>query len=109
MEYLDSMVARVGDDDHAVGADGNTRRRPELPVGAALRTEREGMGAVVMEYLDSMVARVGDDERAVVIQGNALGRPELAVAVAGGIVARGRGRHDLGMGGVRQHGGRQEQ
>ena len=82
IECLYTMVARVGDGEKILAALVGPRRRPELPVGGALRAEREGMGAVGMEHLDSMVARVGDDEHVVIADGNTRRRPELPVGGA---------------------------
>ena len=61
MEYLDAVVARVGDGDHAAVAHVDALRRRELPDGRTGRAERKCRRAVGIEHPHAVAGSVSDD------------------------------------------------
>ena len=61
MQYLDAVVARVGDGDHAAVAHVDALRRRELPLAGAGRAERKCRRAVGIEHPHAVAGSVGDD------------------------------------------------
>ena len=83
IKHLDSMVARVGDDEPAtfpVKVDRMWRRK--LPVAGAAGSKLEYWRAVGLQDLHAIVARVGNGEQAIACDRHALRPRELAGARA---------------------------
>src|SRR5262249_21769163 len=82
-EFLDAVVAAVGDEDVAARIHRDAYRISELADPAAEATPRGDEDSDIVEYLDAVAAEVDDEDGCTRIHPDALNTHELAVPAAG--------------------------
>jgi hypothetical protein len=83
LEHLDPMAGAVGDEDGAVGANGDTLDVVELPGAGALAALLRQEDTRAGEALDAVIAGIGDIDRPIRGNGDALRWIELPVIITG--------------------------